>query len=74
MSELNDGTKIGRALVKLQMLNQLEKQLLQSTPETIKARFEKRRAELLDGLEPHIRKAVVAADTAARDQLSGVDP
>lgn len=61
MAELTDGTKIGRALTKLAMLDDLEAKLLKETPVTIATRFTKQREELLGELEPHVRKAVEAA-------------
>lgn len=62
--ELSDGARIGRALTRLQAINEAERQALSASPTSIAARFALRREALLDELEPGVRAAVLAAATA----------
>lgn len=59
--ELTFGSKVGRGLTKLTELNEAELVELATSPESIKTRYAKRRAELLDGMDPAVKTAVLAA-------------
>lgn len=72
MATLSPGAIIGRALTKLQTLNDAEAEELKQSPATIRAKYEKRREELLAGLEPSARAAVVAAAKAASEVKAGI--
>jgi hypothetical protein len=59
-----DGGTIGKAINKLLALNEAEQIELETTPATVREKFSARRQALLDGLEPHIKQAVLAAASA----------
>lgn len=68
--ELTFATRVGRALGKLLEINESELHELQASPETIKAKHAKRRAELLAGLEPAVKAAVLGAATAGETKAA----
>jgi hypothetical protein len=59
--ELSDGARIGRALTKLMAFNESERVELETTPATVREKWSAKRQAYLDGLEPHIREAALAA-------------
>lgn len=62
--ELTFGSKVGRGLQKLTELNEAEENELENSPDSIRSRYAKKRSELLDGLEPAVKTAVLAAAVA----------
>jgi hypothetical protein len=67
---LSDGAIIGRALTKLQALDAAEENELAQSPATIRQKYNKRRDDLLLGLVPSVRAAVVAANKASRGEAA----
>lgn len=62
--ELTFGSKVGRGLTKLTELNEAEQTELATSPESIRSRYAKKRDELLNGMEPAVKTAVLAAAVA----------
>jgi hypothetical protein len=62
--ELSFGSKVGRGLTKLTELNEAEQVELATSPDSIRSRYAKRRSDLLDGLDPAVKQAVLAAAVA----------
>lgn len=71
--ELSFGSKVGRGLQKLTELNEAEENELVNSPESIKSRYAKKRAELLDGLESPVKAAVLAAAVAVQPVKSAAE-
>ncbi len=71
MSELSFGSRVGRALSKLQAIDDAERFELEQSPASIRSKYEKKREALLGELDPSIRAAVVAAAAASTVATGG---
>ncbi len=65
---LSEGAVIGRALTKLQALDEAEETELAQSPAAIREKYAKRRSDLLADLAPSTRAAVIAANKASRGE------
>lgn len=69
-----NGTIIGSAIDKLTWLAEQEQIELQQTPDVIRARFEKKRQQVLEPLDAAQRKAVLGAVSAAVSSEEATEP